>query len=84
MRAIRARLPAGTAIELWWSDEARVGRKDTLPCQRVRRGSRPSAPKDQRTAQLAIPAAAILPILLSLLGLRCSSARKLHARPIQP
>lgn len=54
MRAIRARLPAGTAIEVWWSDEARVGQKNTLPRRWARRGSRPSAPKDQRTAHAYI------------------------------
>ena len=50
MSAIRASLPPGTAIELWWQDEARVGQKNTLPRRWARRGSRPSAPKDQRTA----------------------------------
>lgn len=50
MTAIRAGLPPGTAIELWWQDEARVGQKNTLPRRWARRGSRPSAPKDQRTA----------------------------------
>jgi hypothetical protein len=52
--AIRARLPAGTSVELWWSDEARVGQKNTLPRRWARRGSRPSAPKDQRTAHAYI------------------------------
>lgn len=50
MSAIRASLPPGTAIELWWQDEARVGQKNTLPRRWARRGSRPSALKDQRTA----------------------------------
>ena len=50
MKAIRAGLPAGTAIEVWWQDEARVGQKNTLPRRWARRGTRPSAPKDQRTA----------------------------------
>jgi hypothetical protein len=50
VKAIRARLPPGTAIELWWQDEARVGQKNTLPRRWARRGSRPTAPKDQRTA----------------------------------
>ena len=54
MNAIRAGLPAGTAIEVWWQDEARVGQKNTLPRRWARRGSRPSAPKDQRTAQAYI------------------------------
>jgi hypothetical protein len=47
--AIRAGLPPGTAIELWWQ-EARVGQKNTLPRRWARRGSWPTAPKDQRTA----------------------------------
>ncbi len=50
MKAIRARLPAGTAIEVWWQDEARVGQKNTLPRRWARRGTRPSAPNCQRTA----------------------------------
>ena len=50
MTAIRTRLPPGTAIELWWQDEARVGQKNTLPRRWARKGSRPSAYKDQRTA----------------------------------
>ncbi|SFN03319.1 DDE superfamily endonuclease [Methylobacterium pseudosasicola] len=50
MKAIRAGLPRGTAIELWWQDEARVGQKNTLPRRWARRGTRPSAPKDQCTA----------------------------------
>ena len=54
MNAIRAGLPAGTAIEVWWQDEARVGQKNTLPRRWARRGSRPSAPKDQRTAHAYI------------------------------
>ena len=54
MNAIRAGLPAGTAIEVWWQDEASVGQKNTLPRRWARRGSRPSAPKDQRTAHAYI------------------------------
>ena len=46
---LRARLPPGTPIELWWQDEARVGQKNTLPRRWARRGTRPAAPKDQRT-----------------------------------
>ena len=49
MKAIRARLPAGTRIELWWSDEARVGQKNTLTRLWARRGTRPRLPHDQRT-----------------------------------
>ncbi|WP_187275309.1 IS630 family transposase [Methylobacterium sp. WL120] len=49
LSAVRARLPPGTPIELWWQDEARVGQKNTLPRRWARRGTRPAAPKDQRT-----------------------------------
>jgi transposase len=46
---IRAGLPAGTKIELWWHDEARVGQKNRITRRWARRGTRPSAPSDQRT-----------------------------------
>ncbi|MGH8702069.1 MAG: IS630 family transposase [Burkholderiales bacterium] len=46
---IRAGLPAGIAIELWWQDEARVGQKNKITRRWARRGTRPRAPRDQRT-----------------------------------
>ena len=46
---IRARLPANIDVELWWQDEARVGQKTKLTRRWAPRGSRPMAPKDQRT-----------------------------------
>jgi hypothetical protein len=46
---IRAKLPADTAIEIWWQDEARVGQKNKITRRWARKGSRPRAPKDQRT-----------------------------------
>ena len=49
MAAIRAALPCGTPIELWWHDEERVGQKNDITRRWARRGTRPSAPKDQRT-----------------------------------
>ena len=49
MEKIAARLPAGTAIELWWQDEARVGQKNKITRRWARRGTRPRAPVDQRT-----------------------------------
>jgi transposase len=83
--AIRARLPAGTAIELWWQDEARVGQKNTLPRRWARRGSRPAAPKDQRTAYAYI-FGAICPEKGKAAGLvlpRCDSeAMSLHLAEI--
>ena len=47
---IRARLPKGVEIELWWQDEARIGQKNKLTRRWARRGTRPRAPRDQRTA----------------------------------
>ena len=46
---IRARLPANINVKLWWQDEARVGQKTKLTRRWAPRGSRPMAPKDQRT-----------------------------------
>lgn len=54
MAEIRAKLPPGTAIELWWQDEARVGQKTKIARRWARKGTRPSAPKDQRTASAYI------------------------------
>ena len=49
MEAIRAGLPTGTEIELWWADQARIGQKNKITRRWARRGTRPSAPHDQRT-----------------------------------
>ena len=49
MEAIRAGLPANTEIELWWQDEARVGQKNKITRRWAPRGTRPRAPRDQRT-----------------------------------
>lgn len=46
---IQARPGPGVEIALWWQDEARVGQKNKITRRWARRGSRPSAPKDQRT-----------------------------------
>ena len=35
-------------IELWWQDEARIGQQGSLTRIWARRGSRPTAPRDQR------------------------------------
>jgi hypothetical protein len=45
---IRASLPEGTPIELWWQDEAQIGQQTKLTRRWARRGTRPSAPRDQR------------------------------------
>ena len=49
MAALRSALPAGTEIELWWQDEARIGQKTKITRRWAKRGTRPSAPVDQRT-----------------------------------
>lgn len=54
MAAVRSRLPRGTPIELWWQDEARIGQKNGITRRWARRGTRPSAQKDQRTASAYI------------------------------
>jgi len=46
---VKASLPKGTPVEIWFSDEARVGQKNKITRRWARRGTRPSAPKDQRT-----------------------------------
>jgi hypothetical protein len=42
------------AIEIWFADEARVGQKNKITRRWARRGTRPAAPKDQRTASTYI------------------------------
>jgi len=49
LETIRAGLPAGTDIELWWQDEARIGQKNKITRRWAKRGTRPRAPHDQRT-----------------------------------
>ena len=39
----------GKMIEIWFQDEARVGQKNKITRRWAKRGSRPSAPHDQRT-----------------------------------
>src|SRR3954471_22202085 len=41
-------------IELWSADEARIGQKNKITRRWARRGTRPSAPSDQRTASTYI------------------------------
>ncbi len=54
MEEIRAALPANTEIELWWQDEARVGQKNKIMRRWAPRGTRPRAPRDQRTKSVYI------------------------------
>ena len=49
MDRIKARLPSGLRIEVWWQDEARIGQKNKITRRWARRGSRPPAPHDRRT-----------------------------------
>jgi transposase len=44
----------GKPIEVWFADEARVGQKNKITRRWARRGTRPSAPKDQRTSSAYI------------------------------
>jgi DDE superfamily endonuclease len=46
---IQAERADGKRIELWWQDEARVGQKNKITRRWARRGTRPRAPRDQRT-----------------------------------
>ncbi|WP_208248648.1 IS630 family transposase [Rhizobium sp. T1470] len=49
LAAIKGRFPKNVEIELWWADEARIGQKNKITRRWARRGTRPSAPHDQRT-----------------------------------
>jgi hypothetical protein len=40
-------------IEIWFADEARIGQKNKITRRWARRGTRLSAPTDQRTASTA-------------------------------
>jgi transposase len=42
------------AIEVWFQDEARIGQKNKITRRWARRGTRPAAPSDQRTASTYI------------------------------
>lgn len=42
------------AIEIWFADEARIGQKNKITRCWAKRGTRPSAPRDQRTASTYI------------------------------
>ena len=50
----RAKGLSPSKIEIWFQDEARVGQKNKITRRWAKRGSRPSAPKDQRTASTYI------------------------------
>ncbi len=48
-RSNHTTLAPGTPIEIWFQDEARIGQKNKITRRWARRGSRPPAPRDQRT-----------------------------------
>ena len=41
-------------VEVWFADEARIGQKNKITRRWAKRGTRPSAPSDQRTASTYI------------------------------
>ena len=55
MEAIAAEKAVGiNTIEIWFSDEARIGQKNKITRRWAKRGTRPSAPRAQRTASTYI------------------------------
>jgi transposase len=77
----------GKPIEIWFCDEARVGQKNTISRRWAKRGSRPSAPRDQRTQSASI-FGAICPAEGKGAGLvlpRCTTeSMSLHLAEIAP
>ncbi len=49
-----AQAVGGRPIEVWFADEARIGQKNKITRRWAKRGTRPAAPKDQRTASAYI------------------------------
>ena len=82
---ITATQASGKPIEIWFCDEARVGQKNKNTRRWARRGTRPSAPSDQRT-QSAYIFGAICPAEGKAAGLvlpRCTTeAMALHLEEI--
>jgi transposase len=75
LEAITADQAGGKPVEIWLADEARVGQKNKITRRWAKRGTRPSAPKDQRT-QSAYIFGAICPAKGTGAGLvlpRCAS-----------
>ena len=84
MAAIEAEV-GGKPIEIWFQDEARIGQKNKITRRWARRGTRPFAPNDQRTASTYI-FGAICPAQGKAAGLvlpRCTTeAMALHLAEI--
>src|SRR5229473_1432657 len=86
-----ARAKALDTIEIWFADEARIGQKNKITRRWAKRGTRPSAPRDQRTASTYIfgavcpkrgkGAALILPAC-NTEAMNCTSRRS--PRPLHP
>ncbi|WP_291056687.1 IS630 family transposase, partial [Hyphomonas sp.] len=80
-----AKASEGTPIELWWQDEARIGQQTKLTRRWARRGTRPSAPRDQRRSSAWI-FGAICPAQGKAAGIvmpRCNSeAMSMHLEEI--
>ena len=74
MEAIAKAEAHGKVIEIWFADEARIGQKNKITRRWAKRGTRPSAPKDQRTASAYI-FGAICPAEGKGAGLFCPAAR---------
>jgi len=51
---IATREAPGKPIEIWFQDEARIGQKNKITRRWARRGTRPMAPRDQRTCSAYI------------------------------
>ena len=54
LKEIRAILDDGVEVEVWLQDEAGVGQKNQITRRWAKRGTRPPAPKDQRTTSAYI------------------------------
>ncbi len=76
MEEVRATLPSGTEIELWFQDEARVGQKNKITRRWARRGTRPSAPHDQRTQSAFARSLEPMAFTGSLFGAICPAKGK--------
>ncbi len=75
----------GKPLEIWFADEARIGQKNKITRRWAKRGTRPSAPRDLRTASTYI-FGAICPAHGNAAGLvlpRCTTeAMALHLAKI--
>src|SRR3712207_6575317 len=82
---VRSGPACGEPIEIWFCDEARVGQKNKITRRWAKRGTRPSAPKNQRT-QSAYIFGAICPAHGKGAGLvlpRCTSeGMSLHLKEV--